>query len=72
MSRKPHLLALATLATLWSFTANVNAASISTGLASDFVGIEECEAGYDSPQCSYQGYDTSGNLAYSGGAQHQP
>jgi len=47
---------------------NAHAAVITSGnLASALVGAASCQAGYPSPQCSYQGFDTTGDLAYAGG-----
>ncbi len=47
---------------------NAHAAVITSGnFASALVGTASCQAGYPSPQCSYQGFDTTGDLAYAGG-----
>lgn len=47
---------------------NAHAAVITSGnFASALVGTASCQAGFPTPQCSYQGFDTTGDLAYAGG-----
>lgn len=52
-----------------TLSAQVDAATITTGsLGSALVGTSSCQSGFADPQCRYQGFDTAGNLAFTGGA----
>lgn len=55
-------------ATLGLGSAPASALTLSVGAAaSPLTGSPQCQAGFGSPQCLYQSYDTSGNVAFAGG-----
>ena len=62
-----RLLAIAFMASVGSLPATAFADTISTGSASPAVGSVLCESGFSPPQCNYQAFDTTGDVAFSGG-----
>jgi hypothetical protein len=49
-------------------SSGAHAAVISAGaFASPFIGPVQCQSGFTSPQCTFRAFDTSGDLAFSGG-----
>ena len=66
---KLRFLSIAILVGGWLFPTTVSAVTISVGtVASTLVGTPQCQTGFSVPQCSYQAFDTTNDLAYSGGA----
>ena len=48
-------------------TAMASVTITSGAFASPLIGSLSCQSGYSPSQCSYQGFDTAGDLAFSGG-----
>ncbi len=68
MWKKPWLLSIACLTSVWSLPTTVSATTISIGSASTLVGSEMCQLGFGGAQCKYRSFDTTGDLAWSGGS----